>query len=86
MKKSLKVHLKRFHLNDLEWSYHEISSKTQKFFRLELPDFIVCSLRKVKGKVQNVQLIDNITRKCYCITFIEYEVSTDTNVSTEINS
>ena len=27
-KQRLKVHLKRFHLNDLEWSCHKISSQT----------------------------------------------------------
>ena len=38
-KKRLKVHLQRFHLNDLEGSYHEISSKTLNFFRLETSRF-----------------------------------------------
>ena len=48
--------------------------KLKIFLDWKLPDFIVYSLRNVTmGKVRNVQVIDNIMRKFYCITFIQYE-------------
>ena len=51
--------------------------KLKRFYTGNFPISLFDSLQNVtKGKVQNVQVIDNIMRKCYCITFIQYEIST----------
>ena len=66
-------------LNDLEWSCQNILSQTslKDFYTGNFPISLFTLYGTSEGKVQKVQVIDNIMRKCYSTTFIQYEISSD---------